>query len=238
MVADIVAGIGELGVLGECDALLSGFLGAAALGAVVLEALELLRAANPDAIFALDPVIVGGGDAWKCAEVLADKDIPVIVSSVFQEPTYYEPWDGYYANAAKLEAAGVRFCISSRKNDIGPSTFYGVEKLLPLHAGMAVAHGLSEDHAMRSITLSAAEILGVDDEIGSLEAGKIADVIITTGHPCRANTRTVGCFIAGEPVELTSIHEQNYEKFQERPAPELPPIKALRGPPAMRVSSN
>ncbi|MCH7959600.1 MAG: amidohydrolase family protein [Candidatus Hydrogenedentes bacterium] len=195
---------------------------------------EILEAIRFSEVFALDPVIVGGADAWKCAEVLADKDIPVIVSSVFRQPTYYEPWDAYYANAAKLEAAGVRFCISSRKNDIGPSTFYGVEKLLPLHAGMAVAHGLSEDGALRSITLSAAEILGVDNEIGSLETGKIADVIITTGHPCRANTRTVGCFIAGEPVELTSIHEQNYEKFLERPEPNLPPIKLLRGPAPMR----
>ena len=61
MVADIVAGIEELGVLGECHALLSGFLGAAALGAVVLDALERLRAANPAAIFALDPVIGDDG---------------------------------------------------------------------------------------------------------------------------------------------------------------------------------
>ena len=61
MVADIVAGIAELGVLGECDALLSGYLGSAALGAVVLDALEALRAANPAAIFALDPVIGDDG---------------------------------------------------------------------------------------------------------------------------------------------------------------------------------
>jgi pyridoxine kinase len=61
VVADIVAGIGELGVLGECHALLSGFLGSAALGAVVLEALDALRAANPEAIFALDPVIGDDG---------------------------------------------------------------------------------------------------------------------------------------------------------------------------------
>ena len=61
MVADIVAGIEALGVLGECDALLSGFLGTAALGAVVLDALAMLRAANPAAIFALDPVIGDDG---------------------------------------------------------------------------------------------------------------------------------------------------------------------------------
>lgn len=57
MVADIIAGIAELGVLGECHALLAGFLGDVALGAVVLDALDALAAANPDALFALDPVI-------------------------------------------------------------------------------------------------------------------------------------------------------------------------------------
>ncbi len=71
MVADIVAGIEELGVLGECDALLSGFLGAAALGAVVLDALKTLRAANPDAIFALDPVIGDDG-----IEIYAPEGVP------------------------------------------------------------------------------------------------------------------------------------------------------------------
>lgn len=80
MVADIVAGIAELGVLGECDALLAGYLGAAALGAVVLDALERLRAANPHAIFALDPVIGDDGKgvyvAAGVAEYLRDSLLP------------------------------------------------------------------------------------------------------------------------------------------------------------------
>jgi hypothetical protein len=82
--------------------------------------------------------------------------------------------------------------------------------------------------------LRAARILGADDRIGSLETGKVADLIITTGDPTEASTRTVGSFIAGRPVGLTSLHEKNYEKFRDRPQPGLPPTGPLRGPPPMR----
>ena len=77
VVSDIVAGIGALGVLGECDALLSGYLGAPALGAVVLDALEALRAANPDAVFALDPVIGDDG-----IEIYAPDGVPEFLRDV------------------------------------------------------------------------------------------------------------------------------------------------------------
>ena len=92
----------------------------------------------------------------------------------------------------------------------------------------------SPDGAVRSITLGAAEILGVADTIGSLETGKIADVILTTGHPCQTNTRTVASFIGGAPVPLTSLHQRNYENFDMRPAPELPSAAVLRGAAPMR----
>ena len=100
---------------------------------------------------------------------------------------------------------------------------------------MAVAHGLSKDGAVRSATLSAAEILGIDEDTGSLEVGKVADIIITTGHLGQANTLTVASFIAGKPVPLTSLHEENYQRFRNRPAPELGPKPELVGPPPMRL---
>ena len=186
--------------------------------------LEALRFAET---FALQPIILGGRDAWKCSSQLAEADVPVIITSVFDLPQRYDRFDAMYANAGRLEHAGVRFCIANP---------YATElKELPLYAGMAVAHGLSEAGAVRSITLSAAEILGVDDAIGSIDVGKTADLIITTGHPSQANTRTVASFIGGHPVELTSHHERNYEKFSARPEPELDEAPALRGPPPMRV---
>ncbi|MDA1273498.1 MAG: amidohydrolase family protein [Verrucomicrobia bacterium] len=189
---------------------------------------EILEAIRFGEVFELKTVILGGGEAWKCADKLAEKGIPVILTEVFSVPDdRFERWDSFYTNAGKLEKAGVLFCIATDGAQFA--------RQLPLQAGMAVAHGLSEARALRAITLDAARILGLETRIGSLESGKVGDVIITNGDPTQASTRTVGCFIAGEPVELTSLHERSYEKFSARPKPGLKPVGDLRGPPPMRI---
>ncbi len=179
--------------------------------------------------FGLKPIILGGGEAWKCAQLLAEKKVPVIVTSVFGEATgKYDRFDAFYTNPARLEQAGVLFSIASDGTELA--------RQLPLHAGYAVAYGLSPGAGLRAITIDAAKILGVDGQIGSLEAGKIADVIITTGDPLQANTRTIGMFMAGKPVELSSLHERSYERFSKRPAPPLSPVGELRGPKPMHAA--
>ncbi len=189
------------------------------------EILQVLAFADA---FQITPVIVGGGDAWKCAKQLAERNVPVIVTTVFDEARgRYDRFDAFYTNPARLEAAGVLFSIAMDGAEFA--------RQLSVNAGYAVAYGLSEDRALRAITLDAAEILGVAGEVGSLEAGKIADVIITTGDPLQASSRTVGMFMAGRPVELTSLHERSYEKFTNRPQPALEPAPELRGPPAMHA---
>lgn len=190
----------------------------------ILEALEFAE------VFELSPVIVGGRDAWKLADRLVEENVPVIVTTVFSVPRdRYDLYYANYANPARLHEAGVTFCIAE--------TSAANAKLLPINAGQAVAYGLDPDAAVRSITLSAAEILGVSHRIGSLEEGKTADVIVTTGHPCQANSRTVLSFINGNPVELTSLHEENREKFANRPDPNLKPKNDLAGPPPLRLET-
>ena len=182
---------------------------------------EITEAVRFAETFELRPVIVGGDDAWKCADMLAAKGVPVIVTGTYAIPSgryeaygatyaipsaHYEAYDAKYANAGKLEAAGVTFCIATDGS--------AYAKRLPLHAGLAVAHGLSEERALRAITLDAAALLGIADDVGSLETGKTADVIITTGNPCQANTRTVAAFVAGEPrgthkPPRTALHEMD-----------------------------
>jgi len=179
--------------------------------------------------WSLKPIILGGGEAWKCAALLAEKKVPVIVTSVFGEATgKYDRFDAFYTNPARLEQAGVLFSIASDGTQFA--------RQLPLHAGYAAAYGLSPQRGLRAITIDAAKILGVDAQIGSLESGKAADVIITTGDPLQASTRTIGLFMAGKPVELSSLHERSYEKFSERPAPLLSPTGELRGPKPMRAT--
>ena len=196
------------------------------------EILQTLKFAD---VFNVKPVILGGGQAWKLADTLAEKQIPVIVTSVFSLPfgayggaDSYERFDSYYENAAKLHEAGVLIAIAASGTEFA--------RQLNTRAGFSVAHGLPQSAAVEAITINAAKVLGLDREVGSLESGKIADVIITTGDPTQASTRTVGMFIAGQPVELTSLHEKSYEKFDNRPEPDLQPTGDLRGPPPMRTN--
>ncbi len=178
----------------------------------------------------LRPVIVGGSDAWKLADLLAKRDVPVIYEGVFAMPRGLssvenagDAWDANYRAASVMQKAGVRFCFGHRTSDLA--------KLLPLEAGFAVSHGLPDEAAVRALTLGAAEILGLADRYGSLEVGKAADVIVTTDHVCRATSRVKFAFIGGKPVSLESKHTRDAAKFAGRPAPNLSPERTdLRGP--------
>lgn len=177
----------------------------------------------------LKPIIVGGRGAWKCADLLKARNVPVIYDSVFDMPNGVEglsrgsePWDTNYRGLALLAESGVKFCLAHRSADLA--------KLLPLEAGFAVGYGLDPNVAVRSMTLSAAEILGIADQYGSLDVGKVADVIVTTDHVCEAADQVVYEFIRGRPVLLESKHTREAAKFANRPAPDLPPDIERRGP--------
>lgn len=189
--------------------------------------LEVLRFADK---MALKPVIVGGRDAWKLAELLASRNVPVLYEGVFAIPSgmpdvprVTEPWDSNYRAASVLAHAGVKFAIVHFDADLA--------KLMPFDAGFSVAHGLAPETAMRAMTLSAAEILGVADRLGSLDVGKIANVIVTTDSPLQATSRITHAFIQGKPIDLTNKHTRDAARFDARPAPTLPaPRTDLRGP--------
>ncbi|TWT44227.1 hypothetical protein RAS1_06370 [Phycisphaerae bacterium RAS1] len=169
------------------------------------------------------PILVGGRDAWRMADLLAARRVPVIYEGVFGNPREEDEWDCNYRAPAVMAAAGVRFCFGHREADLA--------KLLPIDAGMAVAHGLDPDAAVRSLTLTSAEILGIADRYGSLDAGKLANVIITTDHVCQAGGAVRYAFIHGKPTPLESQHTRDAAKFANRPAPQLPPARTdLRGP--------
>ena len=169
-------------------------------------------------------ILYGATESWKLADKLAQKNIPVILAGPLSYPRgEFELWDSIYACAAKLDKAGVKFCFAS---DDSAEAFN-----LPIMAGMAVAHGLPRERAEYALTLGAAEILGLADRIGSIEPGKIADLIVTTDTPLQTVSQVTHMFIAGEPVTLTSMHTEEYEKFKNRPQPKLPPKPVLKGPP-------
>ena len=153
--------------------------------------------------------LTGATDAWKVASHLAEKKIPVIVGPVMRSPVEsYDPFDAPYANPGRLAEAGVQFCI--RSDDASNS------RNAPFEAAMAVAYGLPEEAGLRAVTLSAAEILGLDHQLGSLTVGKRATLIITDGSPLQQTTQVHGIFIDGNPFEPTSRQTRFYEKYHAR----------------------
>ena len=159
---------------------------------------QILAAAGFATRLRLKAVIVGGRDAPQLADMLKARGIGVIVTGTFRQPRRNDsPYDDAYTLPARLEAAGVKWCLAS-----GDETPH--ERNLPYAAGLACAHGLARDAALRSITLSAAELLGVADKLGSLETGKLATLIVTDGDPLEITTKIERAFIArprDRPVE-------------------------------------
>ncbi|HYE13578.1 MAG TPA: amidohydrolase family protein, partial [Pyrinomonadaceae bacterium] len=158
----------------------------------------------------LRAVILGGSDAWKAAQFLKEKNVPVILDSILNLPLREDdPYDTLYENAAKLQAAGVRFCISA--GDSGAHV-----RDLPFHAGMAAAFGLPKAEALKAVTLYPAQIMGVADRLGSIEQGKLANLVVTDGDLLEARTNVRHVFIAGRQIPLVSRHTMLYEQFKDR----------------------
>lgn len=90
---------------------------------------------------------------------------------------------------------------------------------LPYNAALATAFGLDPDAALRALTINPAEIWGVADRYGSLEPGKVANVIVTTGDPLDVRSTVKHLFIRGQPVPFNDKHTELYERFMARPKP-------------------
>ena len=158
----------------------------------------------------LKPIILGGDDAWKVASLLKEKNVPVILTGIFGLPGREDDsYDVLYESAAKLQQAGVRFCISS--GDPGAEA-----RNLPMYAGMASAYGLSKADALKAVTLYPAQIMNVADRLGSIEVGKMANLVVTDGDLLEIRTHIHYLFIDGRKVQLTSRHTELNDAFKDR----------------------
>jgi imidazolonepropionase-like amidohydrolase len=155
-------------------------------------------------------IIAGGDDAWKVATLLKERNVPVILTGVLDLPLREDDfYDTLYANAARLQQAGVHFCIST--GDTGANV-----RDLPFHAGMAASFGLPRDEALKAVTLYPAQIMGAADRMGSIEIGKLANLVITDGDLLEARTHVRFLFIGGRQIPLVSRHTELYEQFKSR----------------------
>jgi imidazolonepropionase-like amidohydrolase len=152
-------------------------------------------------------VIRGGRDAIHVADRLVSENIPVILTSTMAAPgRAYEGYDGAYSMPARLYEAGVKFAISG-----GAGALY--TNRLPWEAGVAVAFGLPEEEAVKAVTINAAEFMGLDDRVGSLEAGKQATLLITTGNPLDMTTNIEQAYIQGRELDMNDIQKHFFEKY-------------------------
>jgi imidazolonepropionase-like amidohydrolase len=160
--------------------------------------------------FKLKMILADAQDAAKVVTELKSHNIPVILGPILDlPPREDDAYDMTFTNAKTLYYNGIRFAIQS-------SDAHNARNL-PYNAATCAAFGLPKDVALKSITIFPAEIFGVADRIGSLEAGKIANVIVTDGDPLEIPTHVKHLFIGGEEISLETNQTLLYEKFARRP---------------------
>ncbi len=157
----------------------------------------------------LNAIFYGVTEGWKVAEDIKKSGIPVVFSSLNSVPSKWEDgYDAFYRNPGVLAKAGVKFAFSSGSASLA--------KDLPYHAAKAAAFGLDKKEALKGVTIYPAQIFGVDKMMGSLEKGKIANIVLADGDILEFRTNIKLVLIDGKETDLSSIYTELLEKFKKR----------------------
>lgn len=152
-------------------------------------------------------------EAYKVIREIKAHDIPVILGPVLALPMDEDdPYDRAFTTAADLDKAGIRFTFATLSGGANIAS-----RNLPYQAAQAVAFGLPHEDAMKALTRNAAEIWGVANQIGTIEEGKLADLIVTDGDPLEARTQVRNVFIRGKLIDMDNRQKELYEKYLNRP---------------------
>ncbi len=155
-------------------------------------------------------IIYGGAYAHEVTDELKKNNISVIYNRVHNNPNREDdPYDLFFEAPSMLQKAGVKFCISTGDNGANA-------RELPYQAGLASSYGLSPEEALKSVTLYPAQILGVDKMVGSIDVGKMANIVVTDGDILEVRTNIKHMFISGRKIPLTSRHTKFFEAFKDR----------------------
>ncbi|MGH8168760.1 MAG: amidohydrolase family protein, partial [Woeseiaceae bacterium] len=161
--------------------------------------------------YGLDLIVLGGTEAWMVADELAAADTGVILDSLANLPGNFDRLNARLDAAAILAKAGVRIAIGGD----GASQNHNARNITQA-AGIAVANGLSWDEALEAVTLAPAEMYGVDDRIGSIEAGKRADLVIWPADPLELTSFPEQVFLGGEAVPMQSRQTLLRDRYLHR----------------------
>ena len=155
-------------------------------------------------------VILQPRELGSAAEELKAKNVPVILGKVLALPQEEDDaYDQSFTLASQVYKAGVKFAFGTFDNEF--------VRNLPYEAATAVAFGLPQEEALKAVTINAAEIWGVSDQVGSIEKGKTADLLVTNGDPLEIQTQIKHLYVAGKEVELTNKQIRLYQRYSERP---------------------
>jgi imidazolonepropionase-like amidohydrolase len=145
--------------------------------------------------------------AQKALDYIASLKVPVIVGPIWELPKEGERYDAVYSLPAQLQKRGVKVILAS-------DDAHNVRNL-PYQAGYSVAYGLPYDEALRAITLYPAQAFGVDKDYGSLEVGKVANVVVANGDPLDVKTDVKHIFIAGREIPLDNRQTRLRDEYSK-----------------------
>lgn len=160
--------------------------------------------------YGLDIVLVGAAEAWRVADELAQADVPVIIDPLANLPESFERMGATELNAPRLAEAGVTVAFYD------PGVNYTSNaRLLPQLAGNAVRAGMSHADAMRAVTLTPAELYGLGGQLGTLQRGKLADVVVWTGDPFEMASTPTAVLVEGEITSLETRQSKLAERYKD-----------------------
>ncbi|MEM9496113.1 MAG: amidohydrolase family protein [Pseudomonadota bacterium] len=179
---------------------------------------NLIRLKND---YRLNVIIAGGTEAWVVAAELAEARIPVILNPMANLPAQFEDLNATLKNAARLVEAGVSVGFFS------PASGSHNLRALTQQAGNAVAHGLEHDAALAALTLWPAQMLGINGDLGSIDVGKIADIVVWSGDPLELTSYAEAVFINGAAQSLENRQTMLRDRYRYLSRGDLP--HAYRG---------
>ena len=154
-------------------------------------------------------VFTGVSEGWRVADEIAKAGIPVVTGPVQDLPTRQsDRYDAAYSNAGKMAKSGVKVALRTDEEEN--------VRNLPFHAAFAAAYGIGKEEALKAVTINPAEIFGIADQYGSVEAGKRANLIVSTGDPFETRTQIHHVFINGYRIPMSNRHIRLYQEFLER----------------------
>ncbi|MBM3413024.1 MAG: amidohydrolase family protein [Bacteroidetes bacterium] len=161
--------------------------------------------------FGFEMVIVGGSESYQVADLLKQHNVSVILQQPHSLPTAGDDdVDQPYKTAAQLQKAGVLFSISDDDSQTRGRN-------LAFNAGTAAAYGLDKEEALAAITLNAARIMGVADKTGSIEVGKDANIVVSSGDLLdMRNSNVTAAYIQGRKIDLTDKHKLLNDRFEQK----------------------